>query len=76
MKLDFIPEPLLEFANDQHEEHPKDGLFLYGPVPSAAEKSGLKFGVIGTKAGLELFNQWSDLIRRFIPAHRPVSVVR
>ena len=27
--------------------------------------------MIGTKAGLELFNQWSDLIRRFIPAHRP-----
>ena len=66
----FIQEPLLEFANGQCEEHPKDGLYLYGPVKSVSEASALKFGVIGGSDGLALLNSWSEVVRGYIPAHK------
>ena len=65
--LKFIREPQLEFAHGQYEEHPKDGLFLYGPAASPIGGSALKFGVVGTKEGLRLFSKWSKSIQGYIP---------
>tara|TARA_R110002096_G_scaffold430722_2_gene645000 strand:+ start:8348 stop:9865 length:1518 start_codon:yes stop_codon:yes gene_type:complete len=68
--INFIKEPLLEFANEQCEEHPKDGLYLYGPVKSISETAALKFGIIGCTEGLKLFEEWSDIVKGYIPAHK------
>lgn len=65
--IKFLTEPLLEFAHNQFEEHPKDGLYLYGPTKSQGSGSALKFGVIGTTQGLELFEGWSKVIKGYIP---------
>lgn len=51
----YLPEPLLGFGHDQTSEHPKDGLFLYGPNRRAAGRREIVIGVIGTKAGLKHF---------------------
>ncbi len=68
--LKFVSEPLLEFANNQCEEHPKDGLFLYGPTESPVKGGALKFGVVGTKKGLELFSIWGTTICSYIPPYK------
>ena len=65
--LTILPEPQLEFAHHQYEEHPKDGLFLYGPARDSANSTTLKFGVIGTKEGLRLFNDWGKIASGYIP---------
>ncbi|MCA3260914.1 MAG: hypothetical protein ING44_03145 [Telmatospirillum sp.] len=66
-KLKFIPEPQLEFANRQCEEHPKDGLFLYGPIPSPSAGGILKYGVIATDEGIRLFAKWQKSVQGYIP---------
>ncbi len=66
-RLKFVEEPKLEFALDQYEEHPKDGLFLYGPANSSATGGILKFGIIGTTKGIEKFNKWAKAVKGYIP---------
>ena len=68
--LNFVKEPLLEFLHGQCEEHPKDGLYLYGPVKSPSETTALKFGVIGCNAGLKLFEKWGEIVSGYIPPHK------
>lgn len=70
LRLEYLPEPLLEFAHTQCEEHPKDGLFLYGPTQSQVGGSTLKFGVVGTIAGLKLFKDWGEMITGYIPPYK------
>jgi hypothetical protein len=48
--------------------HPKDGLTLYGPFTET--RGSLRFGVIGTKAGIDLFNRWLDRVNKYIPAYK------
>ncbi|WP_337998315.1 hypothetical protein [Oleispirillum naphthae] len=67
IQLDILPEPLLAFGHDQSLEHPKDGLFLYGPLLDAGKPAEIKFGVIGTANGLERFRRWSAKLRHYIP---------
>ncbi|NRG17616.1 hypothetical protein HPQ64_07945 [Rhizobiales bacterium] len=52
-----IDEPQLEFGHGQVLDHPKDGLYLYGPnrVPKRHE---ISVGLVATKAGEELFRNW------------------
>lgn len=69
-KIHLLDEPLLEFAHKQCETHPKDGLFLYGPTKSAAEGAALKFGIIGTKQGLALFDKWGMTVSGYIPPYK------
>lgn len=57
-----IDEPRLEFGHGQHTDHPKDGLFLYGPRVPAVGATPLRVGVIGTKTGLELFRDWAKQV--------------
>ena len=62
-----IEEPLLEFAHKQLEEHPKDGLFLYGPVNQAQHSQTLRFGCIGTGTGLDLLKDFGVRASGYIP---------
>lgn len=68
--LKHIVEPLLEFADYQSEEHPKDGLFLYGPTKTPVEGGVLRFGVIGTPEGIKLFKNWTGVINGYIPPYK------
>lgn len=61
--LGFIEEPLSVFNFGQKCEHPKDGLFLYGPFDKSATPGSLRFGAIGTANGLSRFERWSAQIR-------------
>lgn len=62
-----LGEPLLRFGHQQTLAHPKDGLTLFGPYTHI--KGSVRFGVIGTKSGLEQFDKWSANINRFLPAY-------
>jgi hypothetical protein len=66
-----VGEPRLAFRYDQQLEHPKDGLFLFGPLDDRAHPAQLRFGVIGTPSGLARFARWSSRIRGFIPSPNP-----
>ena len=67
VNLHHIDEPLLGFRFKQELEHPKDGLFLFGPLEDCANPSEMRIGIIGTSTGLSCFHEWADSIRRYIP---------
>jgi hypothetical protein len=69
-KVELLAEPLLRFAHGQAEAHPKDGLMLYGPVGDTSKRGTLNFGVIGTKSGINLLQQWAATVTGYIPPHR------
>lgn len=48
-----MKEPRQSFGHDQCAEHPKDGLFLFGPVASGQNPARMDVGVIATPAGLK-----------------------
>ena len=54
LRLIEIPEPELLFGFGQAMPHPKDGLLLYGPMPSTLAGGRLRIGVISTANGLRL----------------------
>lgn len=63
-----VQEPALAFGAGQTALHPKDGLFLYGPVePRGAGE--VRVGAIGSRLGLELLAQWMERVAGFIPAY-------
>ena len=65
--LQHIREPRLGFGHGQELEHPKDGLFLFGPLQDKANPAEMRIGVIGTSSGLTCFREWAKCIRRYIP---------
>ncbi|WP_315777781.1 MULTISPECIES: hypothetical protein [unclassified Bradyrhizobium] len=66
-----IDEPRLSFGHDQCAEHPKDGLFLFGPVASGHNPARMDVGVIATPAGLEKYSKWIASIEKFIDVPPP-----
>lgn len=54
-----IDEPELQFDHNQKTDHPKDGLFLYGPNRDSSFRGDISIGVIGTKTGLKNFKKWA-----------------
>ncbi len=44
LKLIRVPEPLLSFRYSQEAEHPRDGLFLFGPLEDKAHPPQLVTG--------------------------------
>jgi hypothetical protein len=68
-----IDEPMLTFGHDQTADHPKDGLFLFGPVDHNQNPARMDVGVISTPAGLEKYSRWVASTGRFIdvPALEP-----
>ncbi|MBV2149055.1 hypothetical protein KRZ98_12270 [Sphingobium sp. AS12] len=68
LRLIQLPEPLLGFGYQQRMEHPKDGLFLFGPLADDAHPAEMRVGVIGTEGGIERFRTWAKRARGYIPS--------
>lgn len=66
-----VAEPRLAFHYGQELEHPKDGLFLFGPLDDRAHPAQLRFGVIGTPDCIARFYRWSARIQSSIPSPDP-----
>jgi hypothetical protein len=66
--LTHIAEPTLAFGFGQTAEHPKDGLFLFGPPTSNQNPARMDVGVIGTAQGIERYERWVGSIARTIAA--------
>ena len=66
-QLDYIEEPRLCFGHGQETEHPKDGLFLFGPVDDQANPSEMRIGVVSTRRGLTHYMSWVSSIQQYIP---------
>jgi len=64
-------EPSLEFAYDQTTEHPKDGLFLYGPHQRPKKVKEVRIGVVGTQAGINHFRSWAAQIKKRVEVPPP-----
>ncbi|MEM7192783.1 MAG: hypothetical protein AAF405_07965, partial [Pseudomonadota bacterium] len=52
-----LAEPELTFGYGQRLDHPRDGLFLYGPY-AAPTRREITIGVVGTSDGIALFRAW------------------
>lgn len=73
IELKHIKEPLLEFDFNQKLEHPKDGLFLYGPLKEKhrENRKELRYGLVGTQEGIQYFLNWVEKIQGYIPPFKP-----
>jgi hypothetical protein len=67
LKVIHIDEPELSFGHGQTCDHPKDGLFLYGPHSGPDAPREVSVGVIGTKDGLSYFRSWAIALGGFVP---------
>jgi hypothetical protein len=67
-RLVHIEEPKLAFGFGQKAEHPKDGLFLYGPPASNQNPARMDIGVIGTAQGIARYRRWAKLVGSTIAA--------
>lgn len=63
LRAEHIVEPQLLFALNQSCEHPKDGLFLFGPYDRSNCQGAIRYGAIGTSAGLPRLHSWIDQVR-------------
>lgn len=59
---------MLSFGFNQQTEHPKDGLFLYGPPASNLNPARMDVGVIGTAEGIRRYETWIKAISSPIAA--------
>lgn len=71
LRLEYVEEPKLEFRYGQQLEYSRDGLYLYGPVDAKNTRRLVRYGFIGTRAGLERFERWATLVSSFVPAPPP-----
>ena len=65
-KLSYVAEPNLAFRYGQQLEYSRDGLYLYGPVDATNIPRTVKYGFIGTNAGLERFKRWAREVSSYI----------
>ena len=70
-QLVHVEEPKLEFRYGQELEYSRDGLYLYGPVDATVNPRPIRYGFIGTKAGLERFGRWAEQVSSFIATPPP-----
>src|SRR5579875_3659162 len=71
LEVVHIEEPDLAFGYGQTCDHPKDGLFLYGPYAATNRSREVSIGVIGTKDGLSYFRSWAISAGGFIEVPAP-----
>lgn len=67
----YFPEPLVLVGHGQRAQHPRDGLYLAGPLMEAPVPRELRAGVIGTANGIDKYSRWVTTVANFIPAHGP-----
>lgn len=63
-RLIELAEPELQFAYEQAMPHPKDGLSLYGPLPSVLNGGQLRIGVIATANGQRIYKKFAARIAK------------
>lgn len=56
--VEHLDEPELEFGYGQFSQHPKDGLYLYGPNEVGKRTREIRVGVVGTPQGIGHFRAW------------------
>lgn len=71
LEVMHIEEPELSFGHGQTCDHPKDGLFLYGPHAALARSREVSVGVVGTKDGLSYFRNWAIALGGFVSVPPP-----
>lgn len=71
LEVAYIREPNLSFGHGQISDHPKDGLFLYGPHSGPARSKEVSIGVLGTKSGISYFRNWAIRLGGFIAISPP-----
>ena len=71
LEVVYIPEPDLCFGHGQICDHPKDGLFLYGPHSGPTRSKEISIGAIGTTRGLNYFRNWAIQLGGFISIPPP-----
>lgn len=71
LEVAYIREPDLSFGHGQVSDHPKDGLFLYGPHSGPVRSKEISIGVIGSKTGLNYFRNWAIRLGGFISVPPP-----
>lgn len=69
-QVEHLTEPRLTFGHAQSCEHPKDGLFLFGPFDNRHCRGQLRYGVIATEAGHTRFDRWLAAIRGHLAPQR------
>ena len=60
LAVEHIGEPELEFGFEQRSQHPKDGLFLYGPHAPENAVREVRIGVVGAPSGIKHFRTWAN----------------
>lgn len=65
MKLTFVPEPDLEFADGGRHLDPRFGVLRYGPLDAstASEPRLIEVGMIGTNETIEKLQDWLERCR-------------
>lgn len=71
MEIAYIDEPQLTFQYGQVNDHPKDGLFLYGPHKKGVRSKEISVGVVGTKEGLSIFRNWAIKLGGYVAVPPP-----
>ncbi|HUZ46749.1 MAG TPA: hypothetical protein VMW54_08935 [Terriglobia bacterium] len=71
LEVIHIEEPALSFGHSQTCDHPKDGLFLYGPQAGPPRTREVSVGVIGTRNGLSYFRNWAIGLGGFVAVPPP-----
>ncbi|UEM04734.1 hypothetical protein JL101_004645 [Skermanella rosea] len=61
----------MEFGNGQTSDHPKDGLFLYGPHDAPRRVKQVSVGVVGTEAGIGYVTTWAKRISGLVSVPPP-----
>jgi hypothetical protein len=69
--VEHLGEPELEFAFGQVSPHPKDGLFLYGPLARAKKTREIRVGVVGTTDGIGHFRSWARKLQQVVAVPPP-----
>ena len=62
MEIQYLQEPLIEFANDFLCEDPKKGIEAMGfySISNKSHKSQIQYSVIGTKKQISDYKSWID----------------
>ena len=70
-KVLYIEEPKLGFGHGQTCDHPKDGLYLYGPHSAPGRTVMINLGVVGTATGIGHFRSKLAEIESFVEVPAP-----
>lgn len=70
MKVEFIPEPALEFGGENRHVDIRFGLMHHGPidVDTPTRPSQINVGIVGSSESIEGFSRWLESCKAGVPA--------